>query len=175
MASPLHYRVFCCDPNGGGPNGGDVTRFYTATAPDFTLDAWNAEIRTLPTRKLKHWKSVLVDPYGIRCQVRFSEAPIPIGPDAFSHFQERISTQAATSSGLPTGTWVPVQSVSQRAGVHRHSETIGVQLCGASSPEDDDAHVRAAVAEVSAHSTGNHRPRRHRVSVPTAAGEPVRG
>ena len=171
MASPLHYRAFLRDPNGG-----DVTHFRTTTVPDSTLHAWDAEIKALPARKLKHWKAVLIDPYGIRCQVRFSEAPVPIGPNALSHFQARLSTQVTASSELPVGGWVPVQSVSQRADVHRYSKTIGVQLCGNPSPnEDDDEHLRSAVAGVLARSTGNHRPHRHRISVPTAAGEPVRG
>lgn len=167
----MQVRLF----NNTGP-ANSITFYRTSTVPDQVMRDWLKEIESLPNRKLKQWKSALIDPYGIRCQVRYSIVPLPTGPNHTSHFKERLSTQACVNSGFPGENWIPVQSVSQRAEVHRYAQTVAGQVFGPTTLiENDNEHVSDAYAGVMSRATGNHKPHRCRISVPTAAGEPVRG
>jgi hypothetical protein len=155
----------------------NVVVYHTATVPDSTLAKWNEEIERLPARKLKHWKATTIDPYGIRCQVKYSDVRTATGVNAFSHFQKRLSTQAAVESGLPVASWVPAQSISQRAEMHRFMQQVfGECRFGEKTLiEDESEAIQSGLAGILSRSTGNHKPHKTHIAIPTDAGQPVRG
>ena len=177
MAPTLQFRTFAVGDSPSTVPGNAITCYYAATVPDHVLDNWLGEVAALPARKRKNWKSVAMNAYGIRCQVRYSEIAVPISPISSSHFQQRMSLLEAQEAGLPRGTWFPVQSLSQRDEAHRFTEGLGGrQLCGETVLNTDDATHEARLCEhISANATGNHCPRPKRIGVPTRPGEPVRG
>jgi hypothetical protein len=154
---------------------------HVATICDALYQEWAAEVAALPPRKQKKWSSWVMDKHGCRITVRY--APQEAGLGVHTLFEERLTAQSAADRGLPTGTWIPVQSVSQRAEKAARMKENGEELLVADiasrsfvQPTLDNAeHVALAWADAAAAHTGNHRPNVRAVRVPTAPGQPVRG
>jgi len=157
-----------------------VYKGHVATVCDATYDAWVAEVATVPPRKRKNWSAALLDSYGTRVSVRY--APQEVGLGLQTLFEERLTGRGAADRGLPEGSWIPVQSISIKVEKAARCRTEGAVFLSRTpdgrfeEPVMDNATLEArASAETQAHHTGNHRPHRHTVRVPTRAGEPVRG
>ena len=158
--------------------------FYRATIPDVHVKAWEAEVAALAVRKRRNWKQRTSDAQGCLCAVRYVPSGHDLGFGHVTYFELRVSDKAAAESGLPPGSRIPLQSVAQRAEVYAAASratggrALAVDLDTRTTyvPTPDVAEYAARVAsKVASNSTGNHQPHRHRVSVPTRAGEPVRG
>jgi hypothetical protein len=152
---------------------------HCAVMTDAQLEEWAAEVSALPPRKRKNWKP--------RAGARGADgslAVVRVAAGEGVHFERRLSAREAALRGMPAGSWLPIISVTERGLMleelreHVGAERVAVVQPGG-GPADlrpgDDAFLEDAVAEWLAARTGNHRPHRHRVRIPTAAGEPVRG
>ena len=153
-----------------------ASRFLTTSVPAASYAMIEAQVASLTPKQRRKWKTVIVDTFGQRTSVRYNEAGIPIpGYNFTSHFENKLNGQK--------------QGKLQTNQEWRAIKPMDLPL--ADSPDDvilmrrgNDAAMDGLPsssqsmmlnAERVANHTGNHEPRNHSISVPTKAGEPVRG
>ena len=151
---------------------------YTTSIPAVNYEKMHTEVLKLKPQKRKNWKGVLANTAGQNTRVRYVEAGIKVpGYNFVSHFENKLSGQMQSTYGT-------------------EQEWRVVIPRGLPKVDDDDAdeilHVRDQrdvrrdcmssweqsldiASETLGNLTGNHEPRNHRISIPTRAGEPVRG
>ena len=161
-----------------------VLYLRSMTMADQDVKAWEAEVAALPVRKQKIWKGRVVDSHGCAAVVRYVPCGCDLGFGLVSYFEQRLNAKDAAAMGLPPGSWIPVQTVAQQAEKYASMNRATGGRCLAvdvntrnpyvPTPNVED-HRASFASQLSSNLTGNHQPHRHRVSVPTRAGEPVRG
>ena len=158
--------------------------FDTATLADQSVKAWQAEVAALPVRKQRIWKQRVLDSHGCLSVVRYVPGGHDLGFGHVTYFAQRLSAKEAADRGVPPGSWIPVVSVAQRADLHEvvsratggRTRLIDIDTQTPFVPTYDGAgYLDSFMTQLSSNLTGNHQPHKHRVSVPTRAGEPVRG
>ena len=151
---------------------------WTTSLPPASYAKLELEVASLTPKQRRKWKTTIIDNFGQRTSVRYNEAGIPIpGYNFTSHFENKLNGQkqgklqtnqewrAIKPMDLPLAD-IPddVQAILMRRG-------NDVALDGLPS----SSQSMMLNAERVANYTGNHEPRNHPISVPTKAGEPVKG
>ena len=136
------------------------------------------EVQKLKPQKRKNWKGALTNTIGQKTRVRYVEAGIEIpGYNFVSHFENKLSEQMQSKYGteqewrvvIPKG--LPKVHDENADEIYHFRDQRDVRRDSMSSWEQS----LDMVSETLGNLTGNHEPRNHRISIPTRAGEPVRG
>ena len=153
--------------------------FLTTSVPGEKLAVYEAQVAALKPKERKKWKGRTQDAFGQFTIVRYNEAGIDIpGKNYVSHFENKMSAQK--KGKLQTDQeWRPLvpiglpvvdlpEGTNQIIEMRRGNDELLDNMSTLSQ------HL-AFQAEVQRNTTGNHTSRNHQISVPTVAGQPVRG
>jgi len=137
---------------------------------------WLCEVEALPERKRRHWSANTVQSTGVRSRVVYHPTTLPSG--AVSLFATR-APQHMAAQGFSAGTLVPFVSNAMEEREVQAARERGEELLDPDGQPlvlitDDFARTEHLRAELE-RGAPQHRPHRHHVRVPTAAGQPVRG
>ena len=135
--------------------------FITVLAAEF-LDMRNALFQ-MPRTKWHKFKYVVQDTQGVNRTVRFLE-----GKGFAMHMDARM--RSSTTARIPADGWQSVVPQELVDGLYRAAPVEPFTGFG----QEMSPATRQYLQDFEANHTGNHRPRNRRVSVPTAAGQPVR-
>ena len=151
---------------------------YTTSIPADSYEMMLTEVQKLKPQKRKNWKGSLQNTGGVKTRVRYVEAGIQVpGYDFVSHFENKLSGQMQSKYGteqewrvvLPSG--LPRVDADNADEILHFRNSRDVRRDSMSSWEQS----LDMASETLGNLTGNHEPRNHRISIPTRAGEPVRG
>ena len=160
---------------------------YIQSQPAVALEMWQAQIDALPPKKRASWKASTKDVRGARHCVRFHNG----------YFQVKCTPTLLGASAPPIDGWAPIIATGSRPDEEQLQDSYGhilprgvpklqmvtnetAQLreasegCGLEGLELEFFRAMLIGNMIDANRTGNHH-RNHKVIVPTAAGQPVRG
>ena len=162
---------------------------YVKSMHPLVLEGWLAEVDALPNRKKSKWSALAKNPQGVWHKYRYNEGHFEIKFDA------AVNKQFGTVMTYPTDGWAPVVPLRgtatfeqiERAYGSRHAREVTENrhdtICAGRLEQTDEEAVsraglvqqhNATVLAIAANQTGHHH-RNHAITVPTAAGQPVRG
>ena len=151
---------------------------YTTSIPPVNYDDMLNKVLKLKPQKRKNWKGVLANTSGQHTRVRYVEDGIQVpGYDFVSHFENKLSGQMQAKYATEEEWRVVIPRGLPRADIDSIDEVIhlrdrrDVRRDNMSSWEQ----TLDIASETLGNLTGNHEPRNHHISIPTRAGEPVRG
>ena len=168
------YRVFIDAARQHGANA----PLYTTSIPADSYEEMLTEVLKLKPQKRKNWKGSLTNNAGQKTRVRYVEAGIEIPVyNVVSHFENKLSEQMQSKYGteqewrvvIPKG--LPKADGDKADEIYHFRDQRDVRRDSMSSWEQS----LDMVSETLGNLTGNHEPRNHRITIPTRAGEPVRG
>ena len=142
---------------------------------EVTYSRWLGEVEAMPERKRRQWSANTVQSTGMRSRVVYHPTPLPSG--AVSLFAARAPSHMAAHGFA--GTLVPFVSNAMeerevQAACERGEELLDMDGEPLLLITDDDAGAAHLQADLE-RGPPQLRPHRHRVRVPTAPGQPVRG
>ena len=151
---------------------------YTTSIPADNYENMLIEVQKLKPQKRKNWKGALMNTIGQKTRVRYVEAGIEVpGYNFVSHFENKLSGQMQSKYGTEQAWRVVTPKGLPKADDDNADETYhfrdqrDVRRDSMSSWEQS----LDMASETLGNLTGNHEPRNHRITIPTRAGEPVRG
>jgi hypothetical protein len=153
------------------------------TVSDGKMLDFELAVQGLKASKRDKYKTYVEDTRGCRHRVMYSTDVIPVATGFGSHWYEFADARQAAVRKLPQGTKIPIMSCTQKAdmieAIQRTRLPLDIEHDLASgsygampSASDHVDHVLTRQAETH---TGKHKPHQPKISVPTKAGEPVRG
>ena len=155
-----------------------ASALYTTTILAVNYEEMLTEVQKRKPQKRKNWKGSLQNTGGVKTRVRYVEAGIEIPGYSFvSHFENKLSEQMQSKYGteqewrvvIPKG--LPKVDADNADEIYHFRDQRDVRRDSMSSWEQS----LDMASETLGNLTGNHEPRNHRITIPTRAGEPVRG
>ena len=151
---------------------------YTTSIPADSYEEMLVEVQKLKPQKRKDWPGALTNTIGQKTRVRYAEAGIEVpGYNFVSHFENKLSGQMQSTYGteqerrvvIPKG--LPKVHDDNADEIYHFRDQRDVRRDSMSSWEQS----LDMASETLGNLTGNHGPRNYRISIPTRAGEPIRG
>ena len=148
----------------------------TNSIPDNQFEAIEAEVALLKPRKRKNWKGRIRNTSGENVLVRYNEQGVVVpGTNFVSHFESKVSHQKQSMMGSAATEWRIVKPFGVTPDIKDNMVTVRRGRDVALDSLAPDMQFAALAAQIEENRTYNHTAYRHRVSVPTRSGEPVRG
>ena len=151
------------------------------------MNMWRAELEALPDRKKSKWHSYLKDRFGERLQVKSQQGYF------FMHYSQRLRA-TFPDAVFPAGGWAPIveygaicsreqlliaypEFATNTLFIHQLANPEERQMVQQAYADGGDLGLSWLARRVAdTNFTGHHAGRvNHHVTVPTAAGQPVRG
>jgi len=139
-----------------------------------TYSGWLGEVEALPGRKRRHWKANTEASTGVRNRVVYHPTTLPSGAVSLFAAQAPPYMVAQGYTGLVPFLTNAMEEREARAAWDRDEELLDLEGNPLVLLTDDYAMANHMLAVLD-RGAPQHRPRRRRVLVPTAPGQPVRG
>ena len=173
----------------------ELQRHQMSSIADSIVECWLSEIRALKPSKRPKWKGIMHNQKGCASVVRYVPDGLSLGGQT-TYFAQKLDQERQAKRNTSEA-WIPVFSFTARTAMHKEISASGRHVC-VCTPEGarhilehdpmikyrgegtfvarDQGEMCAQVDEqIRTNATGNHTTRNHRISVPTAPGQPVRG